>query len=325
MSRPVSLDAIQFDAGTQIRAAINEVAVAEYAELMQADTKFPPVVLYHDGNTYYMADGFHRALAAKRIGCTEIPAVVHPGTRADALWFALGANKANGQRLSEADKTHAVAIALRAWPDKMQREIAEQVGCSESLVSKVFLRNTGGEPEIRGRALRDQRKREQVRALVVEGETSVAIAKQLHVTPSIVADVRAEMGMSKSPDRSKAAVAQRRKDIRDMAERGFTSRQIAAAVGIDERTVPTIAKEEGIVIHADRVVARTHRHDANRIVDRMALDAVNLCADVDLIEFASLDAARLAEWLEAFKAAREQLGTFIRRLMKEQQRHGEAA
>lgn len=63
MSRPVALDLIQFDAGTQIRAAINEAVVGEYAELMQADTKFPPVVLFHDGNAYYMADGFHRAMA----------------------------------------------------------------------------------------------------------------------------------------------------------------------------------------------------------------------------------------------------------------------
>ena len=38
--------------------------------------------------------------------------------QSDALWFALGANKTQGQRLSPADKKHAILLALKAWPDK---------------------------------------------------------------------------------------------------------------------------------------------------------------------------------------------------------------
>jgi hypothetical protein len=46
-------------------------------------------------------------------------------------------------------------MALHVWPTKMQREIAAQVGCSKTLVSKVsqdVANNTSGEPVIRGRA-----------------------------------------------------------------------------------------------------------------------------------------------------------------------------
>lgn len=130
----VAIADIVIDAGTQVRAAINEQVVADYAERMTEGAQFPAIVVFHDGNRYYLADGFHRTLAAKRNEWRSLEADVHQGTRQDALWFALGANKANGSRMNERDKQHAVALALAMWPDRMQREIAEQVGCSRSLV-----------------------------------------------------------------------------------------------------------------------------------------------------------------------------------------------
>jgi hypothetical protein len=58
-------------------------------------------------------------------------------TQADALWYALGANKANGQRLTPADKKHAVLLTFRAWPEMSAGKIAEQVGCSQDYVSQL--------------------------------------------------------------------------------------------------------------------------------------------------------------------------------------------
>lgn len=133
----IRLDAIVFDAGTQVRASIAEAVVADYAEHMTAGDAFPPVILFHDGNQYYIGDGFHRCLAAQRNHFRDIDADVRPGTKQDALWFALGANKANGQRLTEADKKHAVMLAFKAWPDRSQREIAIQIGCAQQYVQKL--------------------------------------------------------------------------------------------------------------------------------------------------------------------------------------------
>ena len=133
----IRLDAIVFDAGTQVRAAINEDTVADYAAAMQAGTKFPPVMLFFDSTRYYMADGFHRGHAALRIGAVDIPAVVTVGTRTDALWYALGANKVNGARLTTDDKRQAILLALKAWPDKGSRELAEQIGCSDRYVLNI--------------------------------------------------------------------------------------------------------------------------------------------------------------------------------------------
>lgn len=133
----VPLSSIVFDAGTQARAGVHEDVVDDYAEKMSAGVRFPDVVLFHDGSQYYMADGFHRGLAAKRIGLTTINAVVHPGTAADALWFAIGANREHGARMTTADKRHAIELALQRWPSKSAREIAAQIGTHHSWVSDI--------------------------------------------------------------------------------------------------------------------------------------------------------------------------------------------
>lgn len=328
MIAPIKLDDIVFDAGTQIRAAISEDVVSTYAERMQAGDAFPPVALFHDGNRYYLADGFHRTLAARRIGAHDIQANVHAGTRDDALWFALGANSRNGQRLNEQDRQHAVEIALKTWPEKMQREIAEQVGCSQSLVSKVASRvtafNTGGETCIRGRALRKQKRLEAVREMVLAGKQSVEIRRELNVHSEMIADVRRELGLS-TIDYSRAAVKARRDEMYEMAAGGYTSRQISDAVGISADRCRIILREHGIDVPGDRATGKTKRHDSNRIIEHIVMDAENLTADVALIAFDDLDPSRLAEWLDSLKASREKLGAFIRTLMKEQQKHGEAA
>lgn len=133
----IRLDAIVFDAGTQVRAAISEETVVDYAALMESGTKFPPVMLFTDGIHYYMADGFHRGHAAQRIGAVDIPAEIMPGTRADALWFALGANRTNGARLTCADKRQAILLALKEWPEKSGHVIAEQIGVNQRYFAEI--------------------------------------------------------------------------------------------------------------------------------------------------------------------------------------------
>lgn len=49
----------------------------------------------------------------------------------------LGANKANGQRLTPADKKHAVLLALQTWPERSGNQIAEQVGCDVRCVARL--------------------------------------------------------------------------------------------------------------------------------------------------------------------------------------------
>ena len=120
-----------------MREEISEQVVEDYAESLGEGAAFPPVVAFSDGSSCWLADGFHRLRAFRRAGRGEIEADVDAGTLDDALWFALGANRAHGARLSRADKKHAVELAFRTWPVLSQGRVARHVGCTQQYVSKI--------------------------------------------------------------------------------------------------------------------------------------------------------------------------------------------
>lgn len=139
----INLSQIEFDATTQCRASINNEAVAEYTELWveHGDKPGSPFdsdpVLFMDGTRFWIGDGWHRATSAKRAKRTSIPAEVRTGTRQDAIQFALGANRTNGVRRTNADKRRAVEVALHEFPDWSNRTIADASGVSEFLVRDI--------------------------------------------------------------------------------------------------------------------------------------------------------------------------------------------
>lgn len=131
----IKLADIDTTAGTQIRHAMNQDTVSDYADAMTEGEKFPPIIVFADGSHYWLADGFHRVAAAARLEFRDIEAEVRKGTRADAIWFGLGANRTNGIRLSRADVRHAIAVALKEFSGRSNREIAKQIGCDDKTVA----------------------------------------------------------------------------------------------------------------------------------------------------------------------------------------------
>ena len=103
-TQELSLDSINIYGGTQARVQTTDEAVESYADEMTQGTVFPPIDVYFDGATYWLADGFHRYLATKRNQLPKILATVQPGGRSDALRHALGANATNGVYRTNADK-----------------------------------------------------------------------------------------------------------------------------------------------------------------------------------------------------------------------------
>jgi DNA-binding NarL/FixJ family response regulator len=337
----VSLSEISVDSGTQIRAAIDQQVVADYAEAMTNGAQFPPVVLFHDGNTHHVGDGFHRIMAAQRNQFRDIPADVRVGTQQDALWFALGANKQHGKQLTSADKKRAIIVALTTWPNRSNRELAAQIGCSDVYISRIRSTDQNtfapagarvigrdgksypvSTPQPKRGEVSEQRKA--VAAMVREGASAGDIRKKLNAHTSLIAEVRRELGVQ-VVDKSRKAIADRRDQMRKMAEKGYTSRQIAAALGLSEDGCRATMRELGIDISADRAVGKTKRHDSNRILTQIVMDAENLTEGVNLIDFADIDRSQIPDWLRSLQESRDKLGAFIRRLMKEQQKNGEAA
>jgi hypothetical protein len=126
--------------GTQARVALSETVIAEYAEaFMQKEHTFPPIDVYFDGSTYWLADGFHRLKAAEQIGQATIEAVVHDGGRREAILHAVGANEEHGLRRTDADRRTAVLLLLNdpEWGEWSNRAIARQCHVSEKLVRRI--------------------------------------------------------------------------------------------------------------------------------------------------------------------------------------------
>ena len=108
----LSLTKIKIDGGTQSRAKIDQDVVAEYADSMLNGAQFPPIIVFHDGAEYWLADGFHRYFAAKRANIPNLKCNIQEGTQRDAILFSFGANHDHGLRRTVADKRKAVVAML---------------------------------------------------------------------------------------------------------------------------------------------------------------------------------------------------------------------
>jgi uncharacterized ParB-like nuclease family protein len=144
----VDIDTITVDAAAQMRVAGTDPAtVADYAEAMESGAKFPPIVVFHDGDGYHLADGFQRVEAARKIGREAILADVRQGGRRDAILFAVGANANHGLRRTQDDKRRAVETLLRdpAWSRMSDRKVGEAAKVDHKTVAKIKRELTDGE------------------------------------------------------------------------------------------------------------------------------------------------------------------------------------
>lgn len=145
----MKLSQIKVDAGLQLRAKLNEQAIEDYAHVLREGGKMPPVILFHDGTAYHLADGWHRYFAHKKAGLEIINADVREGTRRDAIYYALSANAKNGLHRTNEDKIKAIMTMLddMEWSEKSDREIAVACAVSHPLVSRLR-KSEGKQPDM---------------------------------------------------------------------------------------------------------------------------------------------------------------------------------
>jgi hypothetical protein len=129
---------IRIDGGTQIRKELNQDKVNEYAQQMDDGVVFPPITVFFDGSSYWLASGFHRLFGEKKRGSSTIKAVVKNGTIEDATLFALGDNK-HGLNMTAEDYRRSIEIMLKhpKWSGWSNIKIAEWIGTSASTVARV--------------------------------------------------------------------------------------------------------------------------------------------------------------------------------------------
>ncbi len=137
--RQVALSALVCDSAVQMRSAVSEAAVEEYAESYRAEEELPPLDVFESDAGLFVADGFTRFRAARKAGLKTLPCRVRPGTRRDATLFAAGANATHGVRRSREDKRRAVVALIfdKEWCQWADREIARTCHVSEALVAEI--------------------------------------------------------------------------------------------------------------------------------------------------------------------------------------------
>ena len=318
----VPLDSLVEDAGTQVRATIDDGVVDDYAEALANGARFPPIIVVRGDKGEIVADGFHRAAAYRKAGRSEIEADVYHGTVEDAMWLALGANRAHGQRLSNTDKRRAIEMAYRAWPDLSQRQIAAQVGCSQMYVSKVRaqLKTSFQLPDTVVSS--DGRRRPATR----EASPSPSRPAPPPATPATASPPTREAEEPEPP----TEVAETRKPpapataARPQAERTAPRKPTAEATEDGETTPEPTAAEPAERAARGNTARQSAQKRSNRIVSVIAYDAKNSTVQQDLIDFTALDFDQVPGWIEDIDEGAANLTKLSKRLGEELKKNAAA-
>lgn len=132
---------IRRDEGIQSRSGMNFSTMAEYSEEMKAHGwgDFPAVLVYWDGEVYWLARGFHRIGAAENAGLTQVRAKVVQGSRRDAILSSASDNVEHGLRRTNADKRFSAMLLLRdeEWRKWSDHQIGNHCKVDHKTVGKV--------------------------------------------------------------------------------------------------------------------------------------------------------------------------------------------
>ncbi len=134
----LALSNITLDRRLMIRSHLDGDTVGRYREII-AD--LPPVAIFNDSETYWLADGFHRWEAAQLEGLSEIAVVVREGTFNNALEHAAIANTQHGKNLTREEYKTATFALKQVHPDWTSREIGKALNRHHSTIQDYLNAN----------------------------------------------------------------------------------------------------------------------------------------------------------------------------------------
>ena len=190
MSTTIRLADIRWDADCQTRALVESETVLEYAEAMKDGATFPPIVVFHDSASYWLADGYHRYLAAKTLArergdeeTATISADIRQGSKLDAVRYALSANARHGKRREPGDyaKAYEIAVRLGLCEAHDAKAVAELLACTIQWARRLTAE---------AREKRDAERAARIQEARARGEAVREIASREGVSPSTVVYVR---------------------------------------------------------------------------------------------------------------------------------------
>lgn len=146
----MKLSQITLDPKLMMRVSLNKDIIDEYAQAMLDGDKFPPVIIFNDGDNNYLVEGFKRYYANKKNGLEIIDADVRMGTYDDAFDYALTvANRIHGERYTHEDKRYQLNMAFEMprYIGKSDRELGRILKVSHTFVSNAR-KAIGKQPDV---------------------------------------------------------------------------------------------------------------------------------------------------------------------------------
>lgn len=285
---PLALGAVRIDGGTQMRVALDEAVVAEYAQTIVAGTDLPPIVVFFDGSTCWLGDGFHRFHAYRKAGALEIPADVRGGTKRDAILHAVGANASHGLRRSNADKRKAVETLLKdeEWVGWSDREIGRQCAVDHKTVGRLREEHLGNSPD-RRTVERSGTTYQQATANIGR---RVATAEPAESAPPAEARPAPSPPSREDADRGDDMAERRARQARNDREREAVRAALPEAVRAQmvARETATAARRPGAseadVSEADGLTDAQRLEEAKEAIRVLEAENTQLRADVALFE-----------------------------------------
>jgi hypothetical protein len=236
------IDLIRIDGQTQARIKINEDAVDDYAEVIKdagGDWPFDPIDVFFDGSNYFVADGFHRTLAAIRMKRASIPCRVHQGTAKDAKIFGMTANDTHGIRMTREDKRACVEWLLDYGGRMTQAEIAQKSGVTERSVRRIVSERNS---ETDNRTLSGSSKSSSKSSKAPKSAVADKLKKQ-EEKEAEKAKKKVEAAAAKAAKKAEADAARAEKKKQAEAERK-KKKEDAAAAKAEAKEAARVAKEE---------------------------------------------------------------------------------
>lgn len=137
-TKELLLDNIDLEQSPHVRAELSQEAVERYAGLYKDEEPLPDPVLFQIGQTpYFLADGLHRVIAAKKAGLKKLHFIVREGGYDACLKYALTANVKHGVARNNADKRTGAMLAIATFKDQSNANIAEIAACSDEFIRQL--------------------------------------------------------------------------------------------------------------------------------------------------------------------------------------------
>lgn len=137
----IRCDMVEATSATQIRKKLIPEVIDDYCEALKNGAIFPAIDVFKErgSSRRILSDGFHRLIAHIHAEREEIECNVHEGGMREALAHAFGANCEHGLRRTNADKRHAVEMALKDpyFGQLSRQEIADLCRVTKRTVRKI--------------------------------------------------------------------------------------------------------------------------------------------------------------------------------------------